>query len=178
MGDARMVALLAGEGEEVGGGDVSSLGEGPSLDQLGVNDERDATGIRQEDRLDVRDSGPWSLSSLVNRVSASQPGVHERNREEGRYEAVKGSGSAEIEGSKEERRQRRLNQVKSESVSAASCIKPTWWRGVLKEHHRLITLSLITTSADSARIKGIPRCAPSKGRTAFDETVPGQLGLG
>lgn len=121
LGDARMIALLAGEGEEVGDGENSSLGEGPSLDQPGVNDEQDATGIRQEDRLEVRHSGPWSLSSLVNRVSASQPGVHERNREEGRYEIVKGSGSAEIEGSKEERRQRRLNQVKSESVSLGSC---------------------------------------------------------
>jgi hypothetical protein len=124
MGDARMMALLAGEGEEVGGGDVSSLGGGPSLGQPGFDEQQDPTGIRQEDRLDVGNSGPWSLSSLVNRVSASQPGVHERNREEGRYEVVRGSGSAEIEGSKEERRQRRLNQVKSESVSAASCTQP------------------------------------------------------
>jgi hypothetical protein len=121
MGDARMMALLAGEGEEVGGGDVSSLEGGQSLGQPGFNEQQDPTGIRQEDRLDVGHSGPWSLSSLVNRVSASQPGVHERNREEGRYEIVKGSGSAEIEGSKEERRQRRLNQVKSESVSLGSC---------------------------------------------------------
>ena len=121
MGDARMMALLAGEGEEVGGGDVSSLEGGQSLGQPGFNEQQAPTGIRQEDRLDVGHSGPWSLSSLVNRVSASQPGVHERNREEGRYEIVKGSGSAEIEGSKEERRQRRLNQVKSESVSLGSC---------------------------------------------------------
>lgn len=179
MGDARMVALLAGEGEEVGGGDVSSLGEGPSLDQPGVNDERDATGIRQEDRLGVGHSGPWSLSSLVNRVSASQPGIHERNREEGRYEVVKGSGSAEIEGSKEERRQRRLNQVKSESVSAASCKQPARWEhsvvGTSSSDHFLASVENLV---DPTRIKSIPRCAPSKGRTAFDETVPGQLGLG
>jgi hypothetical protein len=102
MADARMVALLGGE--EI---DVDGEGEG----------EVEPSGDRPEPG---DPPGPWSLSSFVNRFSAAQPADFERNRDEDRYEVVKGSGSAETEGSKEERRQKRLNQVKVESVSFGS----------------------------------------------------------
>jgi len=93
---------------------IESRMPGGTLDSPWDRDETEleAGGSEQGDPATT-----WSVSALVNRFSAAQPSDMMRDREEGKYEIVRGSGSSEIEGGKEERRQKRLHQVKVESVS-------------------------------------------------------------
>lgn len=74
-----------------------------------------------EDSDPARVPAPWRIVGQgVNRLSSEPDPVRDRERQETKYEIVRGSGSKEIEGSKEERRQKRLHQVQLESVSSGS----------------------------------------------------------